>query len=172
MPSNTEVKARLRDPERLGRRAAERAGSQGELLHQVDTFFHVPAGRLKLREETSGQSEVIYYRRADHDGPALCDYVRVPIGEPELLKELLAAALGIRGVVHKCRRLYLVGQTRVHIDEVASLVMFLELEVDLGSGKSAAEGGEIAFKLLRELDIADGDLVGCAYIDLLSSPTR
>src|SRR5438552_9337113 len=89
VPSNTEVKARLRDPERLRQRAAQRAGSQGELLHQVDTFFHMPHGRLKLREEapgqvvvqfggarlkpapqfppncttTPGQSELIYYRR-------------------------------------------------------------------------------------------------------------
>src|SRR5207244_3144861 len=114
-----------------------------------------------------GQSELIYYRRPDHEGPTLCDYLRVPIGEPETLKELLAAALGIRGVVRKRRRLYLVDQTRVHVDEVEGLGMFVELEVVLRPGQTAAEGEAIARRLSREFDIADGDLVSCAYIDLL-----
>ena len=45
------------------------------------------------------------------------------------LLPLLGAAVGERGEVRKTRLLYLVGQTRVHLDTVEGLGDFLELEV-------------------------------------------
>ena len=50
-------------------------------------------------------------------------------GGHSAIHKVLAAACGIRGEVVKKRTLYLVGQTRVHIDEVENLGDFLELEV-------------------------------------------
>ena len=41
----------------------------------------------------------------------------------------LGLALGVRGVVKKTRRLIMIGQTRVHIDDVEGLGTFMELEV-------------------------------------------
>ena len=46
-----------------------------------------------------------------------------------LLQKLLGLSLGVRGVVKKTRHLYMVGQTRVHIDQVNNLGDFMELEV-------------------------------------------
>ena len=37
--------------------------------------------------------------------------------------------MGIKGDVKKTRYLYMVGQTRVHVDEVEGLGNFMELEV-------------------------------------------
>ena len=37
--------------------------------------------------------------------------------------------MGIKGDVKKTRFLYMVGQTRVHVDEVEGLGNFMELEV-------------------------------------------
>lgn len=45
------------------------------------------------------------------------------------LQAVLSEALGVQGVVKKERRLYMVGQTRVHLDRVEGLGDFLELEV-------------------------------------------
>jgi len=41
----------------------------------------------------------------------------------------LGLALGIKGVLRKRRTLYMIGQTRVHLDQVEGLGDFMELEV-------------------------------------------
>ena len=41
----------------------------------------------------------------------------------------LSKALGVKGVVNKRRKLYMVGQTRIHVDHVEGLGDFMELEV-------------------------------------------
>jgi adenylate cyclase class IV len=51
------------------------------------------------------------------------------VSDPTNLKIVLTKAYGVRGTVSKTRKLYLVGQTRVHIDKVDGLGNFVELEV-------------------------------------------
>ena len=48
-----------------------------------------------------------------------------------IFQETLGEALGVKGRVKKTRLLYMVGQTRVHVDEVEGLGNFMELEVSL-----------------------------------------
>ena len=83
------------------------------------------------------------------------------------MRGMLTCALGTVGRVRKRRRVYLVGQTRVHLDEVQGLGSFLELEVVLTPGQSAEDGQLIARELLAALGVADTDLIACAYVDLL-----
>lgn len=47
------------------------------------------------------------------------------------MDEILTRSLGSEGIVAKTRTLFMVGQTRVHIDSVEGLGDFMELEVDL-----------------------------------------
>jgi predicted adenylyl cyclase CyaB len=84
------------------------------------------------------------------------------------LNEILTATLGKAGVVKKTRILYLIGQTRVHIDEVQGLGDFLELEVVLCPGQSELEGEKIAAALLAEFGISQNELIAEAYVDLLA----
>jgi len=46
------------------------------------------------------------------------------------MQAALGMALGIKGVVRKQRMLYMIGQTRVHLDQVEGLGSFMELEVN------------------------------------------
>jgi predicted adenylyl cyclase CyaB len=79
---------------------------------------------------------------------------------------------GVRGVVRKTRYLFMIGQTRVHLDEVENLGTFAELEVVLRPGQSDAEGREIAESLLPHLGIQQEDLIEGAYIDWMEkTPT-
>jgi predicted adenylyl cyclase CyaB len=83
------------------------------------------------------------------------------------METLLAASVGVRGVVSKTRYLYIVGHTRVHLDEVEGLGRFLELESVLGPDHGEDEGQRAVSELMAKLGIAEDDLIHVAYIDLL-----
>ena len=167
MPTNVEVKARVRDVACLRARAEALSGGPGQEVQQEDTFFRVPHGRLKLREQSPGQAELIYYERDDAQDPKPSRYLIAGTSEPAALRAVLTAALGPRGVVRKRRTLYRIGQTRLHLDQVEGLGSFLELEVVLAHGLDVAQGGATAADLMERLGLAASDLVSCAYIDLL-----
>ncbi|MGH8259765.1 MAG: class IV adenylate cyclase [Steroidobacteraceae bacterium] len=167
MARNIEIKARLDDLEPLRYRLAALPLRGEEHLEQTDTFFQVAHGRLKLRELGDGSAELIYYERPDQPGAKLCRYERVRYPDAPALKRVLTAALGVRGTVTKRRDVYLVGQTRIHLDAVEGLGTFLELEVVLDDADTPETGQKIAADLLRVLQIAPESLVSGAYVDLL-----
>lgn len=172
MARNIEIKARSSDFEEQTRIAARIADGPPVLIEQTDTFFHVPFGRLKLREFADGTGELIQYSREDSSGPKESTYVRSPTQEPHSLREALAAALGVRAVVKKRRTLFLVGQTRIHLDVVTGLGRFIELEVVLRPDQSQAEGVIVAEQLMSALGVQQGDLIAGAYVDLLADEER
>lgn len=135
---------------------------------QVDTFYTVPHGRLKLRTFADESGELIHYERPDRLGPEESHYVRVPISDPVAFHGLLSDALGVRGIVRKRRTIYLVGQTRVHLDEVEGLGTFLELEVVLAENQGTHDGHVIASELMDTLGMPERTLVSEAYIDLIA----
>ena len=161
-----------------------------EVLEQEDVFFEVagglagpdgsrcqmaaqdsvaaPRGRLKLRILGPRQGELILYHRADAAGPKTSTYRIAPTSEPEALREILTRVLPVRGVVRKRRWLYHVGQTRIHLDQVAGLGDFVELEVVLRADQTAEAGAAIARSLMQKLGIAESQLVKQAYVDLLA----
>jgi adenylate cyclase class IV len=167
MPSNIEIKARVADFERRCALAETLSGGPPEFIFQRDTFFPCAKGRLKLRELSANEGQLVSYTRADALGSKQSDYLICPTNTPALLLETLSTALGTGAVVTKRRRLYLVGQTRIHLDEVEGLGTFLELEVVLKHGQSAEEGHAIAAELMRDLEVAESDLLACAYADLV-----
>jgi predicted adenylyl cyclase CyaB len=169
MPSNIEIKAYARNFAEIRRRAEALSDSPVEIILQEDTFFNTPQGRLKLRVLSANQGQLIYYTRPDQEGPKHSDYHISLISDPENLKRVLELAYGIRGVVRKTRYLYLVGQTRVHLDDVEGLGHFLELEVVMRQGQSDADGQVIATDLMARLGVERTDLLEGAYMDLLES---
>lgn len=166
MPHNIEIKARAQNFERQLQHA-RRLGGEAQRLVQRDTFFKVPQGRLKLRVQEAGRGQLIYYERADAAGPKVSHYQLTPTDDPEGLEQLLGAALGVLGTVHKTRLVYLVGQTRIHLDEVQGLGHYLELEVVLRPGQPPEQGEAEARRLMTELEVEPQDLVQGAYFDLV-----
>ena len=169
MPSNIEIKARVRDFDEIRGRARDLSDRPVEVIPQEDTFFNTPRGRLKLRVLSENHGQLIYYTRPDLEGPKRSDYHISRISDPADLKRVLELAYGIRGVVRKTRYLYFVGQTRVHLDNVEGLGHFMELEVVMERGQSDTEGQEIAEDLMANLGVERSDLLEGAYMDLLAS---
>ncbi len=169
MPVHVEIKARVDDMGALRERVRTLAEAGARLLRQEDTFFQVASGRLKLRVVDGSHGELIYYERDDESGPRPSMYLISPVDDPDALREVLSAALGVRGVVRKTREFFLIGRTRVHLDDVEGLGSFLELEVVLTPGEPAETGHAEAQELLESLLIQSGDLASRAYIDLLET---
>lgn len=169
MPRNVEIKARLANLAATRTLVAGAADRGPEALAQTDTFFAVPSGRLKLREFSDRPAELIYYRRPDTPGPSESQWAKVTIPDAAALRELLGAALGVRGQVVKRRTLFFVGRTRVHLDEVRDLGDFLELEVVLEDDEAISAGTQEAHRLLRLFAVPAGALVPEAYVDLLEA---
>ena len=167
MPSNIEIKARARNFAELTRRAAALSDTPPQLIPQEDTFFHVPQGRLKLRQLAPDHAQLVYYERPDQDGPKRSNYHIFETHDPAGLKTALSLALGVRGVVRKTRSHFLVGQTRIHLDLVEGLGEFMELEVVLRPGQTDLEGQAVAHDLMTRLGVQEQDLLEGAYMDLL-----
>ena len=169
MPSNIEIKARLRDFSQIKRRAEALSDTPVEVIPQEDIFFNTPQGRLKLRLLPGNKGQLIYYTRPDQEGPKRSDYHIAHAVDLANLKRVLELAYGIRGIVRKTRYLYLVGQTRIHLDDVEGLGQFVELEVVMQEGQSDREGQAIAERLMASLGVEKSDLLEGAYMDLLDS---
>jgi predicted adenylyl cyclase CyaB len=168
MPTNIEIKAVL-----TNRRAAEAAAARlsdvgPEKILQEDFFFRCERARLKLRIFAPDRGELIRYERANVAELRGSHYLIARTPDPQTLLDILTATLGKIGVVKKTRTLYLIGQTRVHLDEVQELGEFVELEVVLRPGQSEVEGRNIATALLSEFGIGEEHLIAEAYVDLLA----
>lgn len=168
MPRNVEIKARVQNLAVVRAVAEQLAGAPATILQQEDTFFHVPSGRLKLRVLGPDQAQLIYYDRPDQSGPKTSNYLLAPVQDAPALRAVLAATLGIRGTVRKTRWLYMVGRTRVHLDEVEGLGSFLELEVMLEPDEDEEAGRRTAHDLMRSLCVKPEDLIDGAYMDLMA----
>lgn len=122
---------------------------------------------MKLRLLSPNRGCLIYYERPDQGGPKRSDYHLAETRDPENLKTALSLALGVRGVVRKTRYLYMIGRTRIHLDDVEGLGHFMELEVVMREGQSDAEGQAIAEDLMRRLGVREDALLEGAYMDLI-----
>src|SRR6266540_54990 len=167
MARNIEIKAHIASVEALAPKAAAIADKGPVEIIQDDTFFRCESGRLKLRAFFLGKGELIFYRRANQQGPKESFYLRSPTSAPETLRDSLSLAYGQAGRVQKHRTLFLVGRTRVHLDKVEGLGHFLELEVVLNEGELAETGIREAQHLIAQLGVDSSQLIEGAYIDLL-----
>jgi len=168
MRANLEIKARCGDLAAARGVAQRLATRHVGLDQQVDTYFCTRAGRLKLRESSLEGGQLVPYLRPDARGPKRADYQVIPVADTAGLKALLSEMLGVHRVVRKQREIFLHENVRIHLDRVDGLGEFVELEA-VFDGSSAAEAeqqGKVDF-LMKELDIAPGDLLATSYEGML-----
>ncbi|XP_018326380.1 uncharacterized protein LOC108737777 [Agrilus planipennis] len=166
---NIEIKARVKNLSDLVNKINSITNSGKTIIKQSDIFFNQEKGRLKLRKFESGDAELIYYERPDIEGPKLSSFEKCDLKFEcvDGLIKVLTTAMGVKGVVKKERHLYIIDQTRIHIDQVEGLGTFIELEVVLREDQTVEDGSVIAKDLMQKLNIQEEDLLNKAYIDLL-----
>lgn len=162
---NVEFKARLdRSLDEVEAALRSFGAVSGGVLSQRDTYFHTSSGRLKLRE-VNDAAELIDYARDERRDVMVSRYTVAALADAEEQRATLSARHGLRGVVEKVRRLWLYQNTRIHLDEVASLGRYIEIEVV--EPATAAEGEATLAKLLNALALDPAAALRQSYIDLL-----
>lgn len=134
---------------------------------QIDTFYHVPRGRLKLRESSLYGDFLIPYLRPDNSGPKRSDYSLLPVSDVPATKRVLEGMFGCQLVVKKIRKIYLHENVRIHIDLVEKLGSFVEFEAVVDNESDVEKNHEKVDDLIKYFGIAQKDFVSIAYADLL-----
>lgn len=166
---NIELKARCEDLGRLRERCESLGAESQDPERQIDTYFRVAHGRLKLRESLQSGPELIFYVRADVAGARESHYQLYRVEDAEGLKAILEKALGVKAVVAKRREIYLIGNVRVHLDKVQDLGSFVELEGIVENLAELVYVGDEVQRLRQALGIEDHALVKESYSDLIGT---
>jgi adenylate cyclase class 2 len=164
---NVEIKARHHNPDfirqYLNKHNADFKGTD----HQIDTYFNVANGRLKLREGNI-ENNLIYYNRNDESKAKESHFQLVHVPDPKVLKEVLTQCLGVKIVIEKQREIYFIGNIKFHIDNVAGLGSFTEIEASNMYAQISKDGlQEQCNFYLKEFGIKDEDLIAVSYSDML-----
>jgi len=135
--------------------------------HQIDTYFNVNSGRLKLREGNI-ENSLVHYRREDKEGPKQSNVTFYKSADKTSLKEILTKALGILVVVDKSREIYFIDNVKFHIDTVKDLGTFIEIEaIDMDARIGKEKLLEQCNYYLDLFKIPQKDLISNSYGDLM-----
>ncbi len=162
-----EIKARSTNQEKIRDILLLKQAVSKGTDHQVDTYFNVPHGRLKLREGTI-ENNLIHYHRENKEGPKLSS-VALYRSEPDsTLKDVLTKANGVLVVVDKQREIYFIDNVKFHIDVVKELGTFIEIEaIDETGIRGKDELLKQCQHYMELFNIEPHELVSVSYSDLL-----
>lgn len=167
MGFNIELKAQCADLESFEEKAKLLPHSLDGHDKQIDTFFKVPEGRLKLRESSLYGNFLIPYVRENESGPKRSDYDLLPVKEVNSLKRILATMFGILIVVKKERTIYLHENVRIHIDRVENLGNFIEFEAVVESESHVEKNRDKLQNLITYFGLSPDSFVQNAYAEML-----
>lgn len=164
---NIEIKARCNNQDKIRHILKLQNADFKGIDHQIDTYFKVKNGRLKLREGNI-ENFLIYYERGNTVAAKQSDVTLFKTEPGSTLKEILTKANGILAVVDKKREIYFVENIKFHLDTVQNLGTFVEIEA---IDKSGSIGKEKLLaqceKYMKLFQIPKSDLISNSYSDLL-----
>ncbi len=135
--------------------------------HQVDIYFKVAEGRLKLREGNI-ENALIGYQREDTATAKLSNVLLYPVAGDATLKTMLTKHLGVKVVVDKLRRIYFIDNVKFHFDTVAGLGTFIEVEAIDKDGRFSADYlREQCDKYFAFFELETSQLQSRSYSDML-----
>ena len=164
-----ELKAKVEDLDVVRQKLTILGAQREGTFRQIDVYFNIPKGRLKLREvEDSNKAELIYYERENIAGPKKGDVFILKTKEGKIFKNLLKKILETRIIVEKIREIYRYQGTQIHLDTVEKLGTFVEFERKTPADAQAIKKNrQILEKLMEELRINPENLEKLSYSDLI-----
>ncbi|MEN9685198.1 MAG: hypothetical protein RLZZ28_984, partial [Bacteroidota bacterium] len=170
---NIEIKAKCFHPEKVEAFLIAAGARFVGLDRQKDSYFHVPSGRLKLRQGNI-ENSLIFYQRPDQEGPKQSDFHLSKINDGIATEQLLARALGIKVVVSKNRKIFYLNNVKFHLDEVPGLGSFVEIEAGnlTDPSKTVNDLKEQCAYFMRAFELREEDLINNSYSDMLLGLTN
>lgn len=163
---NVEFKAELRDLQ-LARSICLALGAVPvAVLEQTDTYYRLPAGRLKKRQVPGEPTQVIFYHRADRTLPKISNYIIYTESHAMLLYGTHQLEPWV--VVRKSRELLMLGAMRIHLDRVDHLGAFLEIEAVVSPTNHVGRCHDAIRQLRSELSHCLGEPIAVSYSDLMA----
>lgn len=164
---NFEFKAKVDDIEVYEQKLRSLKPRFKGIDHQIDTYFNVPHGRLKLRMGNI-ENALINYDREDTANSKSAQIILYEHEADEALKEILVKQLGVKVVVEKKRKIYFIENVKFHFDLVDQLGDFIEVE-------ATDSRGAFTLKELKEqcdyyfdfFGLANSSKVATSYSDLM-----
>ena len=164
---NIEIKAYCSNPENIEQILIDEKAEYKGLDHQIDTYFNVPEGRLKLREGNI-ENSLIFYKRENISGPKKSRVQLYKTQRNSGLKEVLHHSLGIKIIVDKKRKIFFIENIKFHIDQVEGLGSFVEIEaIDKEGNIGQAKLAKQCESYIQKFGINKKDLISLSYSDLL-----
>lgn len=164
---NVEIKACCDNHDRIRKILKSKGADFKGTDHQIDTYFKVPNGRLKLREGNI-ENYLIFYEREDKEGPKQSKVILFDDTPGSSLKEILTKSLGILIEVDKKREIYFIENVKFHIDTVKKLGTFMEIEAIDSDGTIGKDKLQEQCQYYLDLfGITKKDLLSKSYSDML-----
>ena len=162
---NIEFKAELRNVE-AARRACKLVGAQkmGQ-LKQVDTYFKLADGRLKKREASGEPIEWIFYHRPNRVSPKMSNYTILT--DEQARRRWGTQSLSVWLVVAKTRDLWMVGDVRIHLDDIQDLGHFIEFEAMVSRRFDVKMCHTAIAELREQFQPLLGEPISVSYSDLM-----
>ena len=162
-----EIKAKCSDPDFIRNILKSKKAKYIGKDHQIDTYFKVDRGRLKLREGNI-ENNLIFYDRKDKKGPKESNVILIKTEKDSSIKQILASALGVFVIVEKEREIYFIDNVKFHIDDVKNLGSFVEIEAMKNERiKNKIELLKQCNYYLEIFKIQKRNLIKTSYSDLL-----
>lgn len=137
------------------------------LDHQIDTYFNVEKGRLKLREGTI-ENALINYDREDKVGSKESTILLYQHAPNPALKTILTHQLGIKVMVDKQRKIYFIDNVKFHFDTIEGLGTFIEVEaIDSTDSFTIEELKKQCDYYYSYFELIDEQTIKESYSDLL-----
>jgi len=164
---NVEIKARCNRHEIIRKLISTKNGRFVGTDFQTDTYFNVPNGRLKLRQGNI-ENSLIHYSRENKKDAKLSSVSLYQTISDSTLKVVLKNALGILVEVKKKREIYFIDNVKIHLDEIESLGMFVEIEViDKDENIDMTILQQTCNYYIELFEIKTADFIAISYSDML-----
>jgi adenylate cyclase, class 2 len=164
---NIEIKAKCSNLEKIRTILLNKKSDFKGVDHQIDTYFKVNSGRLKLREGNI-ENHLIHYSRENKTGPKQSNVILFESNPNSTLKEILTKSLDVLAVIDKKREIYFIENVKFHLDDVKNLGTFVEIEAIAENNNLPKEKLlEQCNNFMKLFNIPKEDLISNSYSDMV-----